>query len=599
MKNSKRCFYEISPSRYLFNRKETPEEKVRQWVLFELLTGYGVHVNNLEIEHPVKIGTRTHRIDVLIIKEHKPFIVIECKRKDSTISEMKNALNQAISYADSNTIKAEFVVCTNGDIWWSKRKVDNNWESIPDIPVYPDKFAAIDLYSFLYNENRLFPLLHWTFRSIPAEEVLAYFDCLHWIFISSINKENYTRELWSGIEVFLRVLSTNIVSLDDYALGKLHVACDNFGRYFEKIGEKNPFVFYRNSDTQKTHDIDNTDQYKIVIDRILDFEDLLNLLYSTLEEIVLNSQKLENPDTCLLRTLFVLVKYTYQVRQNFHEFIVKKREEIEILDLYILICSYQWYKSFSENDTSEIQVFLEQLCRTNFGIEFPDKLISNIDDLDIYTEKQWNDYKGNRLFQRHQEEFIRKIVCQILSNRFIQLVLDINSNNDEKTRVLAQQLYEQYVLKAQLGAASLNCDEALRILEISFHPNDKLWGDINSSSKVGQNKKLRHIPNLWKVKQNDTIGLNIQSRHQNVDGVCKYCMLLLFENGQHETLSIDELSKVPESEETKSLKTRIYQTKRFNTKTRGVATWIVRLSRLIMRGGNIEQVRTVDENPLA
>jgi hypothetical protein len=43
-----KSFYEINPKAYLFGKSdETPEEKVRQWVLFELLSTYGICINNL------------------------------------------------------------------------------------------------------------------------------------------------------------------------------------------------------------------------------------------------------------------------------------------------------------------------------------------------------------------------------------------------------------------------------------------------------------------------------------------------------------------------------------------------------------------------
>lgn len=62
-------FYEVSPQAYLFNKNhETPEEKVRQWALFELLSTYGICINNIDVERQVKVGTRNHRADIVIMR---------------------------------------------------------------------------------------------------------------------------------------------------------------------------------------------------------------------------------------------------------------------------------------------------------------------------------------------------------------------------------------------------------------------------------------------------------------------------------------------------------------------------------------------------
>ena len=120
---SPKPFYEINPQAYLFDRSdETPEEKVRQWALFELLSTYGVSINNIEIERPVKVGTRNHRADIVVLRESVPYVVIECKKWDDKKEEQ--GTQQALSYADANTMKARFAVYTNGDIWKVKKK---NW----------------------------------------------------------------------------------------------------------------------------------------------------------------------------------------------------------------------------------------------------------------------------------------------------------------------------------------------------------------------------------------------------------------------------------------------------------------------------------------
>jgi hypothetical protein len=55
-----RNFCDIDSKYYFFGKSDTPEEKVRQWMIFELLAVYNVPVQAISIEAPVKVGTRSH-----------------------------------------------------------------------------------------------------------------------------------------------------------------------------------------------------------------------------------------------------------------------------------------------------------------------------------------------------------------------------------------------------------------------------------------------------------------------------------------------------------------------------------------------------------
>ncbi|MBD1933689.1 MULTISPECIES: type I restriction enzyme HsdR N-terminal domain-containing protein [Cyanophyceae] len=114
---SPRPFYEVKPSHYLFNKQETPEEKVRQWILFELLSTYAVPIGNIDVEKPVRVGTRTHRADIVIYQDFIPYIVIECKNQEDKSPDQ--GLDQAISYA--SCLGAKFAVYTNGWDWLEYR----------------------------------------------------------------------------------------------------------------------------------------------------------------------------------------------------------------------------------------------------------------------------------------------------------------------------------------------------------------------------------------------------------------------------------------------------------------------------------------------
>ena len=97
-----KAYYDVKASAYIFGMSdEKPEEKVRQWVLFELLTTYGISINDIEVERPVRVGTRNHRADVVILIEGAPLVVIECKRRED--DDIAQGISQAVSYASSDT----------------------------------------------------------------------------------------------------------------------------------------------------------------------------------------------------------------------------------------------------------------------------------------------------------------------------------------------------------------------------------------------------------------------------------------------------------------------------------------------------------------
>ncbi|MCO6452625.1 MAG: type I restriction enzyme HsdR N-terminal domain-containing protein [Caldilineales bacterium] len=160
-------FYEIHPNAYLFQKSATPEEEVRQWVAFELLSGYGFHINNIEFEKPVKVGRRTHYADIVVFNNHKPYIVIECKRRDE--SKIADGLKQAVSYATAYEIRAEFAVCSNGSNWQVMRNINDNWVKVTDIPRIFSSNTRRPIHELFYEINHLELILYWLHRPVPAK----------------------------------------------------------------------------------------------------------------------------------------------------------------------------------------------------------------------------------------------------------------------------------------------------------------------------------------------------------------------------------------------------------------------------------------------
>ena len=217
-------FYEINPQAYLFGKTDDmPEERVRQWALFELLSTYGISINNIQIERPVKVGTRTHRADIVILHESAPFVVIECKKWED--KHIGRGMQQALSYADANTMKARYAVYTNGDVWEVKRKISNEWVDLPDLPKRIDGDYQVKLDELVRSINDFKPAFYWLNQTVPASSAQAYFSCLQILFNGSTYPLNYLdNDLRFGTDNLLRVICAK-GHHPDYIHGKMVAAC--------------------------------------------------------------------------------------------------------------------------------------------------------------------------------------------------------------------------------------------------------------------------------------------------------------------------------------------------------------------------------------
>ena len=137
-----RPFYAIPPGEYLFQQlvsDDSPEERVRQWLLRELIESYGFPKElfdgrTVDIEVPIAIGSRQYFVDVAIQKEFqgdpKPLVLFEVKPLDST-----EGIDQLHGYLSASP------TARIGDLdkWVRIKVLPKKWESdraSPDIPVY-------------------------------------------------------------------------------------------------------------------------------------------------------------------------------------------------------------------------------------------------------------------------------------------------------------------------------------------------------------------------------------------------------------------------------------------------------------------------------
>lgn len=253
-----KTFYRINPEAFIFraklkeseNDKEwvaLPEEKVRQWILYELIRTYGYLINDIKIEQPVTVGTRKHFADIVIFKDDTPFIVIECKRRK--FNKIDQGVDQAISYAASKQMMAEYAVFSNGRQWIVKRLMNNEWVTIPDIPKLLNNEYQNKLEPFIIELQDILPSLYWIDKPVPTNEAKDFFSCLDEVFYGhSLFNSGLNKNLKFTTDLVLRILS-DFDAHEGYVHGKISGALSQINQFRESIGEKNVFIFDESKST--------------------------------------------------------------------------------------------------------------------------------------------------------------------------------------------------------------------------------------------------------------------------------------------------------------------------------------------------------------
>ena len=240
-------FYTVDRNAWLFasagapqdGERAKPEEDVRQWCLHELLRAYGVCIANVRVEHPVRVGTRTHRADIVVHRDARPCIVIECKSRRTRKHD--DAMKQAISYATAVDVNAEFAVYTNGDIWWVRRRIRDQWVPVSDLPVFRNGTPTADWQDFLLAVDRAGPVLYWLDEPVPAKQAPRYFGALQRFFhaTNEVTADSDHRLRWAADHV-LRVLD-DVNRHRNYTGGKMSHACDGLNKYWQTRGVEPSF----------------------------------------------------------------------------------------------------------------------------------------------------------------------------------------------------------------------------------------------------------------------------------------------------------------------------------------------------------------------
>jgi len=112
----------------------TPEEHVRQYFIQYFIDVLKYPAGMVSVEKQIKVGALNKRFDIVVYnREHKPWMLIECKAPGTMITE--TALHQLLNY--QRTIQCNYWILTNGHQTYCANASDIQnikWEE--SLPVY-------------------------------------------------------------------------------------------------------------------------------------------------------------------------------------------------------------------------------------------------------------------------------------------------------------------------------------------------------------------------------------------------------------------------------------------------------------------------------
>ena len=113
----------------------TPEEEVRQKMLYYLVEVKKYPAGLIAVEYSIKVNALPKRCDIVVFnKDAKPMMIVECKAESVAITQ--KVLDQAIRYYSG--LNAEYLVLTNGKTMFCYHiDVQNKkLETLNELPVF-------------------------------------------------------------------------------------------------------------------------------------------------------------------------------------------------------------------------------------------------------------------------------------------------------------------------------------------------------------------------------------------------------------------------------------------------------------------------------
>ncbi|SHJ76324.1 SOS regulatory protein LexA [Hathewaya proteolytica DSM 3090] len=146
-----KCFRNISVEDYMFKDKindmYSAEEKVRQWLVAQLVNSYNFPLESMELEYKVNCFSSQGYVDICVNKHTSsgrvPYIFVECKKLASGVED---GLRQLKSYMSCDK-NCSYGIVTDG---FSIRIINNELQLIDDIPPFTNDMMQNSLTSYKY-----------------------------------------------------------------------------------------------------------------------------------------------------------------------------------------------------------------------------------------------------------------------------------------------------------------------------------------------------------------------------------------------------------------------------------------------------------------
>ena len=113
----------------------TPEEEVRQKMLYLLVEHLKVPAGLVAVEYSVKVNGLDKRADAVVFgNEGHPLMIVECKAPSVTLTEA--VLEQALRY--HSALHPQYLLLTNGTVTYCYRAENQTLRPLDHLPDYSE-----------------------------------------------------------------------------------------------------------------------------------------------------------------------------------------------------------------------------------------------------------------------------------------------------------------------------------------------------------------------------------------------------------------------------------------------------------------------------
>jgi hypothetical protein len=147
------------------------------------MRAYGYPITSLKFEQQVKVGSKIYRCDIVVLREGRPWIVVECK--EPSFSQHESAFEQGQSYADIANNQAGYVLYANGVEWMVRRKINDVWMPVDDLPSWSQIEISHNFVDVLESVYDIKPVLFMLDEPLIDLDAKCFLDELGRFFNSS------------------------------------------------------------------------------------------------------------------------------------------------------------------------------------------------------------------------------------------------------------------------------------------------------------------------------------------------------------------------------------------------------------------------------